>query len=616
MFMHLFADYAKSMQQAQQQWWNNSTFANTTSSEDQPISDSLHSSNSAGVEQAMQQLLWQDSQAFFQAAMQNQPAAIMQQQSWWQQQLNIWQQTMLYSGKTVITPEQGDRRFNAPEWQQPHFSFIKQSYLLYARTLLDSITQLESLPAARKERLLFFARQMLNAMSPSNYIMSNPELLQLTLAQQGQNLFKGMAQLQQDIDASNDILNIAMTGKQAFTPGKDVAATPGQVVFTNELFELIRYSPQTETVLQTPLLLVPPFINKYYILDLSAKNSMVDWLVKQGHSVFLISWRNPGKSQQHLCIDDYVLEGVNRAIDAVLSISGQSQCNAAGYCIGGTLLAMTQAYHAAKRMKPRIKSASFFTTLLDFSQPGELGAYINDTLIQALTVQNNERGYFDGRSLSATFSLLRENSLYWHYYIKHYLKGESPVDFDLLFWNSDSTNVAAQVHNFLLRQLYLDNQLVNKRGIKIGGVYLDLAKISQPSCFVSTRDDHIALWQGTLRGAMQLGGEKTFILGESGHIAGIINPPAQQKYGFWQGSALPAGDDSNDSELQAEQWLGQACHQSGSWWPSWHQWLCGHSPKKRVKPPADNHGQYPNQRPAPGQYVMQTLPISEAKASL
>lgn len=300
----------------------------------------------------------------------------------------------------------------------------------------------------------------------------------------------------------------------------------------------------------------------------------------------------------------------------MLSISGQSQCNAAGYCIGGTLLAMTQAYLAAKRMKPRIKSASFFTTLLDFSQPGELSAYINDTLIQALTVQNNERGYFDGRSLSATFSLLRENSLYWHYYIKHYLKGESPVDFDLLFWNSDSTNVAAQVHNFLLRQLYLDNQLVNKRGIKIGGVYLDLAKISQPSCFVSTRDDHIALWQGTLRGAMQLGGEKTFILGESGHIAGIINPPAQQKYGFWQGSALTAGDDSNDSELQAEQWLSQAHHQSGSWWPSWHQWLCGHSPKKRIKPPADNHGQYPNQRPAPGQYVMQTLPINEAKASL
>ena len=290
---------------------------------------------------------------------------------------------------------------------------------------MKTIDSIEGLDEKAKERISFFSRQAINAVSPSNFIATNPELLKLTLEKNGQNLLSGLEQLKEDVESSADILKIRMTNNNSFRLGDDVANTAGDIVYRNELFELIQYRPLTENVHSTPLLFVPPFINKYYILDLREKNSLVRWLLEQGHSVFMMSWRNPGEKQREVEFGDYVTEGVAKAVSAIEDITGQEQINAAGYCIGGTVLASTIAYYAAKRMKKRIKSATFFTTLLDFSQPGEVGAYINDTIISAIEAQNNAKGYMDGRSLSVTFSLLRENSLYWNYYVDNYLKGQS-----------------------------------------------------------------------------------------------------------------------------------------------------------------------------------------------
>ncbi|MGC9491831.1 class I poly(R)-hydroxyalkanoic acid synthase, partial [Vibrio genomosp. F10] len=453
MFQHFFSDYLVKLQETNQQWW-------------QDLELSKEAVNTP-LNKAMQEVNFEDSAKFFEQAV-NQPTALLQMQTqWWEQQLKIWQNVALAGNtQSLVNEEKGDKRFSDEGWKNDAFySFIKQSYLLFSQTYFDTINSIEGVDEKTKERIIFFSRQAINALSPSNFIATNPELLKLTIEQNGENLLAGLDQLREDVESSADILKIRMTNNNAFRIGDDVANTPGDVVFKNELFELIQYKPLTEKVNATPLLIVPPFINKYYILDLREKNSMMRWLVEQGHTVFMMSWRNPGKEQSNVEFGDYVTEGVVKAVSAIEDITGQEQINAAGYCIGGTVLASTVAYYAAKRMKKRIKSASFFTTLLDFSQPGEVGAYINDTIVSALEIQNNAKGYMDGRSLSVTFSLLRENSLYWNYYVENYLKGKSPVDFDLLYWNSDSTNVSAPCHNFLIRQLYLENKLVQDKGV-------------------------------------------------------------------------------------------------------------------------------------------------------
>jgi polyhydroxyalkanoate synthase len=439
-------------------------------------------------------------------------------------------------------------------------------------------------------------------MSPSNFIMSNPELLKLTLEKNGENLVRGLNQLRQDIETSADVLRISMTDNEAFQVGEQIATTSGDVVFKNELFELIQYHPQTEQINTTPILIVPPFINKYYILDLREKNSMIRWLLEQGHCVFTISWRNPGKEQVNVGFEDYVLNGVVKAVSIIEEITGQEQVHAAGYCIGGTVLACSVAYYAAKRMKPRIKSASYFTTLLDFSQPGEVGNYISEPLINAIEIQNNAKGYMDGRTVSVIFSLLRENSLYWNYFIENYLKGKCPVNFDILFWNGDSTNVTAKCHDFLLRELYLNNKLMDPRGIKIGGVYMDLKKIMVPSYFISTSEDHIALWQGTYTGALKLAGKTTFVLGGSGHIAGIINPPTRNKYEYW------VNDKLCDTP---EEWLEGSQNHKGSWWPHWENWLNSSEEAEKTAPYPQGSAAHQIIGPAPGVYVKQRLPIEE-----
>lgn len=590
MLQHFFSDYLVKLQETNQQWWQD--FEVGKAAVNSPLN------------KAMQEVNFEDTAKFFEKAA-NQPQAILQLQTqWWEQQLQIWQNVAL-SGNTqsIIEADKGDKRFSNEAWQsEAMYSFIKQSYLLFSKTYMDTIDAIEGLDEKTKERISFFSRQAINALSPSNFIATNPELLKLTIEKNGENLLAGMELLREDVESSADILKIRMTSNNAFRIGEDIATTAGDIVLQNDLFELIQYRPLTEQVNATPLLIVPPFINKYYILDLTAKNSMVRWLLEQGHSVFMMSWKNPGKAQASVEFGDYVTEGVVKAVTAIEEITGQEQINAAGYCIGGTVLACTVGYYAAKRMKKRIKSATFFTTLLDFSQPGEVGAYINDTIISAIELQNNAKGYMDGRSLSVTFSLLRENSLYWNYYVDNYLKGSSPVDFDLLYWNSDSTNVAAATHNFMLRELYLNNKLVQDKGVKIGGVWIDLDKIRIPSYFISTKEDHIALWQGTYRGALNMGGNKTFVLGESGHIAGIVNPPAKNKYGFW------VNDNLDES---ADEWLSNAQHKEGSWWTHWDQWLAQFNPDEKVLPYRPGSEANPVIDIAPGQYVKQVLPITE-----
>lgn len=590
MYQNFFSDYLVKLQETNQQWWHD--FEANKAAVNSPLN------------KAMQEVNFEDTAKFFEQAA-NQPAAMLKVQThWWEQQLQIWQNLVLSDpSKSVVEAELGDKRFANEAWQNELlYNFIKQSYLLFSKTYQDTIDSIEGVDEKTKERISFFSRQAINALSPSNFIATNPELLKMTLEQNGENLIAGLEKFKEDIESSADILKVRMTNNNAFRIGDDIATTEGDVVYRNDLFELIQYRPLTEKVHATPLLIVPPFINKYYILDLTAKNSMVRWLLEQGHSVFMMSWRNPGKAQADTEFGDYITDGVVKAVSAIEDITGQQQVNAVGYCIGGTLLACTVAYYAAKRMKKRIKSASFFTTILDFSQPGEIGAFVNDTVVSAIEQQNKVKGYMDGRSLSVTFSMLRENSLYWNYYVDNYLKGKSPVDFDLLYWNSDSTNVAGPCHNFLLRDFYLENKLIQDKGVKIDGVWMDLNKIKIPSYFISTKEDHIALWQGTYRGALLTGGNKTFVLGASGHVAGIVNPPNKNKYGYWTNDNL---DDS------ADEWLTNAEYAEGSWWTHWDQWLSQHNRQEQVEPYSPGSENYPVIDSAPGQYVKQVLPITE-----
>ncbi|MGR5461722.1 class I poly(R)-hydroxyalkanoic acid synthase [Photobacterium damselae] len=590
MYQNFFSDYLVKLQETNQQWWHD--FEANKAAVNSPLN------------KAMQEVNFEDTAKFFEQAA-NQPAAMLKVQThWWEQQLQIWQNLVLSDpSKSVVEAELGDKRFANEAWQNELlYNFIKQSYLLFSKTYQDTIDSIEGVDEKTKERISFFSRQAINALSPSNFIATNPELLKMTLEQNGENLIAGLEKFKEDIESSADILKVRMSNNNAFRIGDDIATTEGGVVYRNDLFELIQYRPLTEKVHATPLLIVPPFINKYYILDLTAKNSMVRWLLEQGHSVFMMSWRNPGKAQADTEFGDYITDGVVKAVSAIEDITGQQQVNAAGYCIGGTLLACTVAYYAAKRMKKRIKSASFFTTILDFSQPGEIGAFVNDTVVSAIEQQNKVKGYMDGRSLSVTFSMLRENSLYWNYYVDNYLKGKSPVDFDLLYWNSDSTNVAGPCHNFLLRDFYLENKLIQDKGVKIDGVWMDLNKIKIPSYFISTKEDHIALWQGTYRGALLTGGNKTFVLGASGHVAGIVNPPNKNKYGYWTNDNL---DDS------ADEWLTNAEYAEGSWWTHWDQWLSQHNRQEQVEPYSPGSENYPVIDSAPGQYVKQVLPITE-----
>ncbi|MDN3652365.1 class I poly(R)-hydroxyalkanoic acid synthase [Thalassotalea ponticola] len=523
-----------------------------------------------------------------------------QQMKWWQDQVSIFQNTMLRATDSnhqpLVSPEKGDRRFNSDEWHShPWFDFIKQSYLAMSNNIFEWIDNLPDTDDAQKNRMKFFARQYTSALAPSNFLSLNPEILKLTQQTNGQNLIDGLQLISEDFKRSASMLNISMTDQSAFELGKDLAATPGKVVFKNHLFELLQYQPTTKKVAKRPSLIVPPFVNKYYIMDLSAKKSMVKYLVDQGQTVFMVSWVNPDKQLGgKIDFEDYIVDGVVEALNAVETACGEREVNAIGYCIGGTALVTAMAYMAARRMKKRVQSATLFTTILDFSHPGELGHFINEPMVSAIEQQNAANGIMDGRQLAVSFSLLRENNLYWNYYIDGYLKGKRPVAHELLYWNCDNTHVAGKAHSTMLRHFYLQNELVQTGEFSVRGTPIDLAKVNAPTYFVSTIEDHIALWQGTYQGMLKLGGDKTFVLGQSGHIAGIINPPGG-KYGHFTGELCD----------NADTWFENATLNEGSFWPSWMQWMASISDDQQVaartldQSLANAPGDYVRQRIAP-----------------
>jgi polyhydroxyalkanoate synthase len=506
----------------------------------------------------------------------------------------LWQSTMLRMlGKEVppvAGPAEGDNRFREADWQDRFlFDYIKQSYLIAARHMRDAVSSVEGLPEETQKKVNFYTRQYIDALSPSNFALTNPQVLRETLQSGGQNLLRGLNNLLADIERGG----IRMTDEKAFKLGVNVATTPGKVVFQNELMQLIQYAPSTETVFKRPLLVIPPWINKYYILDLREKNSFVRWAMGEGHTVFVISWVNPDGRYAGKSFDDYMFEGPLAALDAIGKATGETEVNTVGYCLGGTLLGATLAWMAEKGDE-RAASATFFASLLDFSIPGELGVFIDEPQVESLERRMNERGYLEGSEMAATFNMLRANDLVWSFVVNNYLLGKDPFPFDLLYWNSDSTRMPARMHSFYLRNMYLANRLKDPGGITLGGVPIDLSKIEIPAYFVSTLEDHIAPWKSTYKGARILSGPKRFVLGGSGHIAGIVNPPSAKKYGYRTWSQLPES---------ADDWQAGASSSEGSWWIDWQAWIAALNGPGRVPARVPGEGALPALEDAPGSYA-------------
>jgi polyhydroxyalkanoate synthase len=521
--------------------------------------------------------------------------------SLWQDYLELWQNTAtrMMGGEAdpVVAPEPGDRRFKDPSWSDNDvFDYIKQSYLLTSRWLQSTVAGVDGLDDKQAQKVDFYTRQFVEALSPSNFVLTNPEVLRETAETGGENLLNGLKNLLQDLDENTGRLNIRMTDEDAFEVGKNVAVSPGKVVFRNDLMELIQFTPSTKTVVQRPLLIIPPWINKFYILDLRKENSFIQWAVGQGHTVFVVSWVNPDARLSEKTFDDYMLEGPMAALDAVEKATGEKEINAVGYCIGGTLLAATLACMAAKKDE-RIQSATFFTTMIDFEDAGELAVFIDEEQIAALEAKMDERGYLEGSEMASTFNMMRGNDLIWPFVINNYLLGKDPFPFDLLYWNADATRMPAAMHSFYLRKMYLENKLIEPGGITLDGVALDLRKIKVPSYVISTQDDHIAPWKSTYAATRLYKGPVKFVLSSSGHIAGVVNPPAAKKYNYWK---IPPGT-KNPKDPDA--WLTGAKEHKGSWWPDWDKWVKKHAGKKDIPARKPGSGKLKALGNAPGKYV-------------
>jgi polyhydroxyalkanoate synthase len=516
----------------------------------------------------------------------------------WQDYVALWQSSMLklmgQDARPVASPHPGDRRFKHEDWQQNFlYDYIKQSYLIAARHLHQTMGGVSGLDERIAKKVDFYTRQYIDALAPSNFLLTNPEVLRETVASGGQNLVKGLNNLLEDLTrGGGGRLRPRMTDENAFKLGLNIATTPGAVVFQNDLIQLIQYYPANGPVYRRPLLVIPPWINKYYILDLREKNSFVKWAIEQGYTVFVISWVNPDKKLAHKRFDDYLAEGVLAALDAIEKATGEREVNAIGYCLGGTLLACALGYLAQKKDE-RVVSATFFASLVDFSEAGELEVFVDEGQVAALEKRMQERGYLEGSEMATTFNMLRANDLIWSFVINNYLLGRDPFPFDLLYWNSDSTRMPAAMHAFYLRNMYIKNLLAQPGGIKLCGVPIDLTRIGVPLCFVSTIEDHIAPWHSTYAGAKLFTGPVRFVLGGSGHIAGIINPPAANKYSYWTNPKLPAGP---------EAWLKGASQHPGSWWPDWAGWAAQHGGDK-VPARVPGKGKLKVIEDAPGAYA-------------
>ena len=526
------------------------------------------------------------------------PSKLVQAQiGFWQDYMTLWQSTTRrmwgMESEPVIQADPKDKRFKDEAWKEHEvFDFIKQSYLLSARYVQDVVGQVDGLDPKTARKLDFYARQFTDAMSPSNFLLTNPEVLRKTAETGGENLLRGLNNLLSDLERGRGKLTVKMTDTDAFKLGTDIAISDGQVVYENELMQLIQYAPTTETALKRPLLIAPPWINKFYILDLRPKNSFVRWAVSQGHTVFMISWVNPDEGLAEKHFGDYVTHGYLAALDGIEQATGEREVNAIGYCLGGTLLASTLSFMAAQGDE-RIKSATFFVTMLDFQESGELGVFIDEEQLRAMEEKMNKRGYLEGAEMAHTFNMLRANDLIWSFVVNNYLLGNEPFPFDLLYWNSDSTRMPAAMHSFYLRQMYHENLLCKPGGLELNGHPVDLGSVKVPAYFLSAREDHIAPWKSTYRGTQLLGGENRFVLAASGHIAGVVNPPDSGKYSHWINRSLAAGP---------EEWLAGATEMSGSWWPDWQRWVSGFD-GETVPARSPGEGKLRPIEPAPGRYV-------------
>jgi polyhydroxyalkanoate synthase len=526
------------------------------------------------------------------------PGQMMQAQlGYWQDYMTLWQNTtrrMMGENPTpVITSDPKDKRFADAAWNQNEiFDFIKQSYLLSSRYITDVVTHVDGLEPKTAQKIDFYSRQFVNALSPSNFVLTNPEVLRKTQETGGENLIRGLNNLLTDLEEGSGNLRIKMTDTDAFKVGENIAVSEGKVVFQNALIQLIQYSPATETVLARPLVIFPPWINKFYILDLRPKNSLVRYLVSQGHTVFMVSWVNPDRSLAEKNFDDYMVEGVFAALTAIEKATGMKEVNAIGYCLGGTLLAATLGYMKAKNDE-RIKTATFLVTLTDFTDAGELGVFIDEEQLSNLEEKMQRRGFLEGNEMATTFNLLRANDLIWSFVVNNYLLGKEPFPFDLLYWNSDATRMPPAMHSFYLRNMYQKNLLAQPGGIKMKGVPVDLSAVEVPAYFLSCREDHIAPWNSTYKGAKIFGGLTRFVLATSGHIAGVVNPPEGGKYNHFVSTTMPETPD---------EWLEQATEIAGSWWPDWHRWVTGFD-KTQVPARIPGKGKLKAIEAAPGSYV-------------
>ncbi len=524
------------------------------------------------------------------------------QMKWWDGYLRLWQQgAQRLQGEEpvqpVAAPEPDDRRFRDPAWTESWvFDHLKQSYLLTAACMQAAVGNLRGLDEKDAAKLAFYTRQFVDALAPTNFLATNPAALKETAETRGENLLRGLRNVLDDLERNEGRFAPRMSDEDHFVLGETIATTPGKVVFQNELMQLIQYAPSTETVYRRPLLVVPPWINKYYVLDLRPKNSFVRWAVSKGYSVFMISWVNPDEGLAEKTFEDYMLEGPLAALDAIEQATGERDVAAIGYCLGGTLAAATLAYLAARGDK-RIRSATFFASLVDFAEPGELGVFIDDAQLESLEAMMAEKGYLDGRHMATTFNMLRANDLIWSFVVNNYLLGREPLPFDLLFWNADSTRMPAAMHGFYLRKMYQENLLAQPEGLSLAGVTIDLSRIDIPTYIVATREDHIAPWQSCFAACGLYRGQRRFVLGASGHIAGIINPPEAGKYGYWTGPVVEAQD--------ADAWLAAAGHHEGSWWNDWHAWQRRRSGGKKVLARVPGEGSLRPIEDAPGAYVLE-----------
>ncbi len=489
-------------------------------------------------------------------------------------------------------PGPPDRRFSAREWQQGDvFDYLKQSYLLVSDWAQELLQESDALDVHERRRAIFFTRQLIDSLSPANFLLTNPQALHRVLTSKGENLVRGLEAFAADLERGDGQLLIRQSDEQAFDVGHNLATTAGKIVWRNELMELIQYGSTGKTVFRRPLLVVPPWINKYYILDLTPEKSLVRWAVQQGHTVFVISWVNPGPELRHKGFDNYMSEGILAALDAIEQATGESSVNAMGYCVGGTLLAATLAYMAAMD-DGRIASATFMAAQTDFEEAGDLLVFIDEAQIAGIEADMAVHGFLPGRAMALTFNMLRDNDLIWSFYVRNYLLGEKPAAFDLLYWNADSTNLTEANHSFYMRQCYLHNNLAKGR-MEVKGVRLDLKKITIPCYNLATEEDHIAPAISVCKMGHLFGGPVRFVLSGSGHIAGVINPPSQDKYHYRTSRRKPAN-------LAA--WRQAASRQSGSWWPDWQRWVARHGGGK-VPARVPGGSVLPALDDAPGRYV-------------